>query len=607
MAVMTTMRNKMHAVLWAVLALFILSMTVGGLVGGADIIDQLFNRADPTKVIARVNDQDVSPQYFNQLVSQNLDNIRNSGQQITDRHIEQARAQAWDNLIREILVAQEVEKLNLTASDKEVVFHLQNNPPPFLQNNPSFMTDGVFDYGKYQEAIQNPQGNEWAPIESFMKNNYLPNYKLQQYLTASVVATAEDVKDEFAHKNLNYTINGVHVTNQAVSKLAEKPSPNEIENYYKENSSDFERGQLRNLRLVSWAKDASKEDSLRLFEMAKTVYAKANSGNDFSELANEFSQDPGSQNKGGDLGWFEKGRMVKPFEEAAFLAKKGSIVGPVESRFGYHIIWVKDKKTEDGKDKVNAAHILLKYEVSAMTLDKLKQASTLFTYDAQDEGFDVAVDSHQVAPIRADNIKEDASFLPQIGSLRSAVRFAFDNPIHTVSSVYETDRHFAVVIADSVIKAGVAPLSEVEANITRILSTQKENELAKSKAGEILIEATTNKSFANMMKNQKEFDKVNKETNTLDNGFTSIGRSNYVTGALLQATPGDIIGPIETQRGYAIIELLEVSDFDSASFVIQKDKLFTDLLTRKQNQFFQAWLGELKNNAEIIDNRKYYF
>jgi hypothetical protein len=52
---------------------------------------------------------------------------------------------------------------------------------------------------------------------------------------------------------------------------------------------------------------------------------------------------------------------------------------------------------------------------------------------------------------------------------------------------------------------------------------------------------------------------------------------------------------------------LEVSDFDSASFVIQKDKLFTDLLTRKQNQFFQAWLGELKNNAEIIDNRKYYF
>lgn len=110
-----------------------------------------------------------------------------------------------------------------------------------------------------------------------------------------------------------------------------------------------------------------------------------------------------------------------------------------------------------------------------------------------------------------------------------------------------------------------------------------------------------------MMKNQKEFDKVNKETNTLDNGFTSIGRSNYVTGALLQATPGDIIGPIETQRGYAIIELLEVSDFDSASFVIQKDKLFTDLLTRKQNQFFQAWLGELKNNAEIIDNRKYYF
>lgn len=607
MALMTTMRNKMHAVLWAVLALFILSMTVGGLVGGADILDQIFDRADPSKVIARINGQDVSPQYFNQLVSQNLDNVRANGQQITDRNIEQARKQAWDNLVQELLVAQEVEALGLTASDEEVIFHLQNHPPLFLQNNPNFMTDGRFDFAKYQDAIRNPQGNEWAPIESFMKSNYLPNYKLQQFLTASVVVTPGDVEVEFARSNVNYTINGIHVTRKSVSGGIEKPTADETQSYYNTNNTDFERGPLRNVRLVAWAKESSSEDTLRMFDLATKLIKQIKSGDDFGTLASEYSQDPGSQNNGGDLGWFEKGRMVKPFEEAAFNAKKGEIVGPVKSRFGYHVIHVKDKKTEDGKDQINAAHILLTFDISAMTLDNLKEASTLFSYDAQDYGFSAAIDSHHVEPIVAKDIKEDASFLPTVGSLRSAVRFAFTDPVGTVSTVFETDRHFVVAVIDSAIEAGIAPLADVESDIIRILSTEKENSLAKEKAGEILIEATTVGAFTKVMNDQKEYEPITNDSKPLGRGFNSIGRSHFMIGALLNAKPGDLVGPIETPRGYAVVELLEVADFDSVSFATQKDKITSDLLTKKQNQFFQSWLSELKRNAEIIDNRKYYF
>jgi len=78
-------------------------------------------------------------------------------------------------------------------------------------------------------------------------------------------------------------------------------------------------------------------------------------------------------------------------------------------------------------------------------------------------------------------------------------------------------------------------------------------------------------------------------------------------GALLVAKPGDLVGPVETPRGYAVVELLQVAEFDSADFAVQKEKIYSDLLTKKQNQFFQSWLGELKRNAEIVDNRKYYF
>ena len=78
----------------------------------------------------------------------------------------------------------------------------------------------------------------------------------------------------------------------------------------------------------------------------------AKSGEDFSALANEYSMDPGNQNvKGGDLGWFKQGRMVEAFDEAAFKAKKGEIIGPVESNFGFHVIFVRDNRKDENGDK----------------------------------------------------------------------------------------------------------------------------------------------------------------------------------------------------------------------------------------------------------------
>jgi len=104
-----------------------------------------------------------------------------------------------------------------------------------------------------------------------------------------------------------------------------------------------------------------------------------------------------------------------------------------------------------------------------------------------------------------------------------------------------------------------------------------------------------------------ELDAVKNESKQLVQGFTSIGRSNYVTGALLAAKPGEILGPLETGRGHAIIELKEISVFDSTEYEVQKESLRKTIFNQKQNQFFQAWLDDLKENAEILDNRNFYF
>ncbi len=611
MALMTSMRERMHVVLWALLALFLLSMTVGGLVGGANIIDQLIGNTNPQTTIAKINGEIISPSQFNSLVNQQLASLKSNGQSVNDFQINQARNRAWDNMLQDILVTQEVKKLGLKASNEEVMYHLENQPPAFLQQNPTFQTEGKFDLNKYLAALANPNGDEWVPIEQFMKNTFIPNFKLQKLIDEGIVISEDELMTEFKNKNLDYTLSALHITSALSSKEDYEPTRNEIvKRYNKIKSDEYKHSELRNLSYVSWKKEPSNQDSIDAEGLANELIQKASSGKEFASLANQYTMDPSNQGtKGGDLGWFTKGRMVKPFEEAAFQANKNQIIGPVLSRFGYHIIHVRDKRIDSkGDNEILASHILIKIDISPSTLSSIKRNATLFSYDATDNGFFSAAKDYNINISKAEKLSADDLVVKGLGNLRSAVRFAFNNKINTVSDILENNQYFVLCTLDSIIPKGFKAIDEVEAQITMKLKNEKAKMAALDKTNKLLIDISSgSKKLSDLVNSKEGLDGFIKETKKLIQGFTSIGRSNYVTGAISSAPIGKIIGPVETNQGYAIMQIHSKSDFDSTSYAAQKDQLQKTLFSKKQNQYFQAWISNLKDEAKIIDNRNFYF
>ncbi|MFH1853047.1 MAG: peptidylprolyl isomerase [Candidatus Neomarinimicrobiota bacterium] len=612
MGMMTLMRDRMHIVLWALLILFLLSMSIGGLVGGADIIDQLLGKVDPRKAIGTVNGANLAPDQFMRLVNAELEQLRYQGQEITDQQISTIRDQIWDRMVTEILVKEALKKMNISATDEEVIFHLQENPPQFLTSLPDFETDGQFDQAKYAQAVANPQGNEWVPIEQHMKSSFIPNFKLEQLLNSSVTVTDAEIIADFRKRNIEYTIDALHAVCSKFDDAGLEPSDKEVQARYKRDIAGYEREETRHLRYVSWSKTPSTADSLRVFEEALSVKEQTETGMDFALLANQFTEDPGNavnadSGRGGNLGWFTQAQMVAPFADAAFAARKGSLVGPVLTQFGYHVIKVNDKRTQNDRTEVNASHILFTIGMGANTREELRRDATLFSYDAQDYGFDAALDTHQVTARTAADLSAETIFVPGLGQFRSAVRFAFDQEPGISSTPLESDAYFAVVVVDSITPAGVRPLTEVREQIVQTLKREKQEVAALAALVEIRKQVEAGADFATIKAENEDLDLVTAEVRTLSRSFTSIGLSNFLVGALQEATVGELIGPVKTMRGYALARLLNVAKLDSTELEVQYDLLKNSLLAAKQQQVFNDWLKEMKDAAEIVDNRKYYF
>ncbi len=355
-------------------------------------IDYYFKSPVGGDVIATVGPAAIGAMEFDNAIRQQADFYRQQFRGQFDMSImdnPEVRRGVLERLVNEKLAAIGAERAGIRMGDKQLANRIASEPV--------FQIDGRFNKERYEQLAKS-QGMTAVGLDERLRQDY----RLQDFRSAiaDTAIVPRATLDSFIR--LSEQTREVSVVNLAADAYVPKVkvTPEQMKAYYDAHSGEFTEPERVRVEYVEMSIDAiaartqvSPEDVKKVYEeqlaagklgtkeerrashvlitlkpdakdagkkaaedKAKDIAARVRKNPaSFADIAKKESQDPGSAAQGGDLGFFARGAMVKPFEDAVFAAKKGDIVGPVASDFGYHVIRVTDVKPAKVKSPAEAA------------------------------------------------------------------------------------------------------------------------------------------------------------------------------------------------------------------------------------------------------------
>ena len=385
-------------------------------------------------------------------------------------------------------------------------------------------------------------------------------------------------------------------------------SEEEVEQYYQDNLDDFTIGEQASLGMCMLEKAPNREDWARSYEQAKGVHDSILAGADFKALAKDLSEDLGSAQDSGDLGWFPPGRMVSEFDRVAFSIQEDEISEPVRTQFGWHIIkhhGYRDAETPTTSEtpvrEAHVSHILIKTYASTNALDALHDRLQTFRDEAVEQGFFVAAEELEL-PATTTGLFERNSNIPNLGANKAAENFAFGAKLGTISEILENESAYYVLEAAVREAEGHAELVKVRDEVRMALQKQKVQALCLDTANAIWAEIQGGIDIKQAAENHGA--EYETPTEFARGAYVrGLGRSPEVIGAAFGLkNPGDKTPPIEFDQGCAILELLEKNSPDLTEFTAKRDSLRTQIMTAKRQELFGRWYQNLMETSDIVNN-----
>jgi peptidyl-prolyl cis-trans isomerase D len=431
---------------------------------------------------AKVNGSEVSVNEVRQSYQQQLAQMeRSSNHALDDAARNDVKRRVLDDYVNSEALVTRADELGYRVSDEELL--------KAMAQVPAFQVDGKFDQA-HAVAVLKSQGRSVAEIEALFRRD-VKLRQLDAALSLSSFATQTELKQVRALTRQQRELAWLTVP---AARYAAEATPDDaaVQAYYDAHKSEYMTPETVNLRYVeiSLADLATKvsvdDGQLRAYyeeqkaktperyvqveqrrvrhilipvadpkqdaaakTQAESILKRAEAGEDFSKLAKEFSQDPGSAQQGGDLGWSERKVWVAPFADAAFSMKVGEIRGPVKTQFGYHILKL---------DGIQPANVKT-FEQSKPDLEaeyRRNEAERLFN-NQQDQLADAALqntaDIDVVARKAGLSVKQIADFSRtdgggDLGKVPAVLAAAFDQDVLDghLSTIVEVEKGRGVVL-----------------------------------------------------------------------------------------------------------------------------------------------------------------
>lgn len=526
----------------------------------------------------------------------------------------------------------EAQRLGLTVSDDEVAKRLSTGP--------EFQEDGRFMGGAELRRRLELQGMSVSDFEEQLRAQILRE-KVTKLITDGVQVAPDEVEKEFRRRteqvkaeyvgvDVARFLPEVTVTDADVAAhfearkesyrfperrvlsyvLVDAPllqprvavTDRDLETFYNANTTDFAQGEqaCASHILVKVKQEEAGEGhpEAEAKTIAEGALAQVKAGADFATVAKALSEDQGSGPNGGDLGCFERGRMVPEFENAAFSLGAGQISDLVKSSFGFHIIKLNALTPESTQPfaqvKERIRQQLTSQKLRALIDEKsqamaaaLAQGRTL-EEAAKEQGFTVA----KSAPLARSDVK------PPLASPQLLAR-AFELKNGEVEKQpFQTGTGNAFIEVLDIQEPRLPELKEVQDKVKADLQRARALEKAKALAADLRTRAET----LGLEKAAAALGLTRKETPSLvgrGQPLGDLGTGPALEDAAFRLAPGTLSEPVLTSNGYAVLRVLEKKEFDAAAFAKEKASVAASLREERQQQLFRAYMEEARKRFPV--------
>lgn len=453
-----------------------------------------------------------------------------------------------------------------------------------------------------------------------------------EYVTFPVTASAEDdqntrkwmedaktefasVKDNEEYVNVNSDVRFENVYQKKedltpeLAELAFNGGVGQLYGPYKEANA-YKLAKVDDLRdlpdsvqarhiLIRTETAGSYDKALALADSLKSLIEN---GASFAALAGQYSEDPGSKTKGGDLGWFRRNQMVKPFEEACFNGEVNKVYS-VTTQFGVHLI----QPTQKGKlvKQARIAVLTRNIEPSTQTYQKVYAQASKFASESQtNEAFQKTVKAQNLTK-KVAQVEENQQEVVGLVQSRPLIRAAFLADDHDVlennegSTIFEFGNQFVVATLVAINEEGIQPFEEVKPRVE--LAVKKENK-AKALFAKVqeaakgnTIEATAQKLNTEV----KDLADINFSMYTIP----ELGVEPAINGTVDALEKDKVSPPIKGNTGIYVVKITSFTEKADANVAEEQQRLTQALGYRANYQAFEAQ----RKAVEIEDRRSKFY